>query len=203
MPNAIDTAKFAYDPEARTALRKEFGIPQEAFVVGHVGRFTYAKNHTFLLKIFSELLKADQNAFLLLVGEGELEGQTRRQAQALGLQEKVLFTGARRDVNKLYSVMDVFCMPSHYEGMPVVAWEAQASGLPCVFSKTIAREAEKGGGHFIELQQGALVWAKELLRKRKRMNGIVLGIEVQAHQLQKIYEGIRKQDELISTGERK
>ena len=74
----------------------------------------------------------------------------------------------------------------------MVAWEAQANGLPCAFSKTIAREAEKGGGHFIELQQGALVWAKELLRKRERMNGIVLGIEVQAHQLQKIYEGIRK-----------
>ena len=192
MPNAIDTKRFEYDPEARIRLRMELGIPQDAFVVGHVGRFTYAKNHTFLLKIFSEFLKADQNAFLLLVGEGELEGQIRQQTQALGLQNKVLFTGARQDVNKLYSVMDVFCMPSRYEGMPVVAWEAQANGLPCAFSKTIAREAEKGGGHFIELQQGALVWAKELLRKRERMNGIVLGIEVQAHQLQKIYEGIRK-----------
>lgn len=143
IPNAIDIVKFAYDPAARVALRKELNIPQDAFVAGHVGRFTYAKNHAFLLKIFAELLKTYPNAFLLLVGEGELEKQIRKQAQALSLQKKVIFTGVRQDVNKLYSVMDVFCMPSRYEGMPVVAWEAQANGLPSAFSANISPEAIK------------------------------------------------------------
>lgn len=146
MPNAIDTAEYAYDPAAHAALRNELDIPQDAFVVGHVGRFMYQKNHEFLLRVFFELLKTKPEAWLLLVGEGELEEQVQRQAQTLGLLDKVIFTGARQDVNKLYSVMDVFCLPSHYEGMPVVAWEAQANGLPCVFSANISPEAVKSDG---------------------------------------------------------
>ena len=142
MPNAIDTVKFAFDPAARTALRKELCIPQNAFVVGHVGRFMYQKNHAFLLKVFAQLLKTRPDARLLLVGEGELEQQVRRQAAALGIQSQVIFTGARQDVHKLYSAMDVFCLPSRYEGMPVVAWEAQANGLPCLFSDQITSETK-------------------------------------------------------------
>lgn len=191
MPNAIDTAKFAYDSAARTALRKEFGIPQDAFVLGHVGRFTYAKNHTFLLEVFAEVLKMHRNAFLLLVGDGELKEQIQRQAEFLNVQKQVIFTGVRQDVNKTYSVMDVFCLPSHYEGMPVVAWEAQANGLPCVFSAAIGCEAEKGGDcQFVELQRGTQMWAKKLIQKRKRIKGAVPEIQAQAHQLQKIYESI-------------
>ena len=188
MPNAIDTAKFAYDPEARTALRKEFGIPQDAFVVGHVGRFMYQKNHTFLLKIFAELLEEDQNVFLLLVGEGELEEQIQRQTQALGLQDKVLFTGARQDVHKLYSVMDVFCMPSHYEGMPVVAWEAQANGLPCILSDTITDEAKCGERcRLLALNEGADQWAKALLAAGPRRDVKVPDIHLYAAVLQQAY----------------
>ena len=199
MPNAIDTAKFAYDPEARTALRREFGIPQDAFVVGHVGRFTYAKNHTFLLKIFSELLKADQNAFLLLVGEGELEEQIRKQTQALGLQDKVLFTGARQDVNKLYSVMDVFCMPSRYEGMPVVAWEAQANGLPCVFFANITPEAAKVDTCIqLSISADPKVWARILegTRRRSNKNPKIPDIEQNVQRLQQFYL-VRKKWETV------
>lgn len=142
MPNAIDTEKFAYDPEARVVLREELGIPEDAFVVGHVGRFTYAKNHGFLLKIFAELLKQKSNSYLLLVGDGELKAKMENRTQDLGVAEKVVFTGSRLDTNKLYSVMDVFCLPSFYEGMPVVAWEAQANGLACILSKNISQEAD-------------------------------------------------------------
>lgn len=140
MPNAIDTEKFAFDPSARQRLREELGIPQQAFVVGHVGRFTYAKNHVFLLKIFSLLNEQCPDAWLLLVGEGELMEKIRAQTQQMGIAQRVCFTGARSDVAKLYSVMDVFCMPSLYEGLPVVALEAQANGLPCVLSKSITEQ---------------------------------------------------------------
>lgn len=168
LPNAIDTAKFAYDPAARKRLREELGIPQDAFVVGHVGRFMYQKNHQFLLKVFAELLKTRPNARLLLVGEGELEQQVRQQAQALGIQSKVVFTGARQDVDKLYSAMDVFCLPSRYEGMPVVAWEAQANGLPCVLSKNISPEASLSAEVTCLEAQRPAAWAATIIASQRQ-----------------------------------
>ena len=190
MPNAIDTAKFAYDAEARVALREDMGIPQDAFVVGHVGRFTYAKNHSFLSKIFAELLKEKSNSRLLLVGEGELKEQIQQQVQALGLQDKVIFTGARQDVNKLYSVMDVFCLPSFYEGMPLVAWEAQANGLPCVFSDTMTMEAViLPITQFMSTGQSARAWAEKFFSKHERLKmNVVPDIRDVAKELQKSYE---------------
>lgn len=164
MPNAIDTAKFVYDPDARQRLREELAIPPDAFVVGHVGRFMYQKNHAFLLKVFAELLRTRPDACLLLVGEGELDQQVRQQARALGIQEKVIFTGARGDVNKLYSAMDAFCLPSHYEGMPVVAWEAQANGLPCVFADTVTKEAlQSPNAIFFSLSSSVQHWAEKII----------------------------------------
>lgn len=141
MPNAIDTEKFAFDPAARVRLREELDIPQDAFVVGHVGRFTYAKNHEFLVQVFASLKQQRPDAKLLLVGEGELEQQIRDKVAELGLQRDVIFAGARGDVAKLYSVMDVFCLPSRYEGFPVVALEAQANGVPCLFSREVTEES--------------------------------------------------------------
>lgn len=163
MPNAIDTAKFAYDAQARVALREELGVPQDAFVVGHVGRFMYQKNHSFLLEIFAELCKMNSDAHLLLIGEGELKEQIQQQVRILSLQDNVIFTGARQDVNKLYSAMDVFCLPSFYEGMPLVAWEAQTSGLLCVFADTITREAaQTENSFFLSLHAAAADWAAAL-----------------------------------------
>lgn len=191
LPNAIDTAKFAYDPAARIRLREELGIPQSAFVVGHVGRFMYQKNHDFLLNIFAELVKAAPNAQLLLIGEGELQGQIRQQAKALGLQDKVIFTGARQDVQKLYSAMDIFCLPSYYEGMPVVAWEAQANGLPCVFSDRVSREAARASNAaFLPLQASAAAWAAALRQAPPRGAAEVPDIFASAQRLQADYRAM-------------
>ena len=196
MPNAIDTAKFAYDAEARVALREDMGIPQDAFVVGHVGRFMYQKNHRFLVNIFAEIYKQKPEARLLLIGEGELKEQIRQQVQALGLQDKVIFTGARQDVNKLYSVMDVFCLPSFYEGMPLVAWEAQASGLPCVFSDTISREAKCSEyAIFASMDETLTHWTHILLQSQRLAISIVVpNIYTEVEQLQMVYR--RKAKEL-------
>lgn len=168
MPNAIDTEKFAYDPEARVALREELGIPEDAFVVGHVGRFMYQKNHSFLIDVFAELVKQRPDAVLLLIGEGELMEKIEKKVQRIGIEGKVIFTGARQDVEKLYSVMDVFCLPSFYEGLSVVAWEAQANGLPIVFSNKIPKEAGIGTNYkFLPLKEKS-AWVRALFEGKAR-----------------------------------
>lgn len=188
MPNAIDTAKFAYDPDARKRLREELHIPQEAFVVGHVGRFMYQKNHQFLLRAFAELLKEKPDARLLLVGEGELEEQIKRQTRELGIQGRVVFTGARQDVNKLYSVMDVFCLPSFYEGLGMVAWEAQANGLPCAASDKVPGEAAAGGQMtFLSLDAPRQSWVQALLSSRRGGPAASRDLRCEAGRLQQFY----------------
>ena len=170
MPNAIDTAKFAYDAKARIVLREELGIPQDAFVMGHVGRFMYQKNHSFLVNVFAELRKITPDACLLLIGEGELKEQIRQRVRDFGLQDKVFFTGARQDVNKLYSAMDVFCLPSFYEGMPLVAWEAQANGLPVVLSRFAPQEAAISSEcNFLSLKDPLWMWTEALCKNKRQM----------------------------------
>ena len=188
MPNAIDTEKFTYDPEARVALREELGIPEDAFVVGHVGRFMYQKNHSFLIDVFAELAKQRPDAVLLLIGEGELVERIQNKVWGLGIEAKVIFTGARQDVDKLYSVMDVFCLPSFYEGMPVVAWEAQASGLPCVFSNRVSSEAKQSENCcFLGLEQGTYDWKIRLLEANRQTKNRVPDIQEYGEWLQNFY----------------
>ena len=189
MPNAIDTDKFAYDPEARVRLREELGIPQDAFVVGHVGRFMYQKNHSFLIDIFAELLKDKPDARLLLIGEGELMGQIREKVRRLGIEGRAVFTGARKDVNKLYSVMDVFCLPSFYEGLGMVAWEAAANGVPIVLSDKIPEEANVDRKNMVlSLDENILIWVKELEKEKKRLGVDVPKIKNEAILLMKKYK---------------
>ena len=157
VPNAIDPKVFSYDDKARRELRQELSIPDDAFVVGHVGRFIVEKNHEFLLKIKEWL----PEAYLLLIGEGDLESKITG--------DKVVKTGARKDVNKLYSAMDVFCLPSISEGLPVVVVEAQANGLECVVSKAVPEEANLGGLCYRSLEESAEKWA-ESIRNGKRFS---------------------------------
>lgn len=138
--NAIDIEKFKFDEVARKKLRKELGIKDNTVVIGHVGRFVQQKNHTFLVDVFKEYHKKNPDSKLLLVGSGPLEDKIKKKVEKLGLKDSVLFLGQRDDINKLYSAMDVFCLPSLYEGLPVVGVEAQASGLPCVFSDKITND---------------------------------------------------------------
>ena len=138
--NAVDIDKFRFDPEIRSSVREKLGV-RDKFVVGHVGRFVYQKNHRFLIDVFKQIQGADPTAALLLIGDGELMQEVRDRVREYGLDESVIFLGNRRDVHELYQAMDVFALPSHYEGLPVSAVEAQASGLPCVLSDRITTEA--------------------------------------------------------------
>ena len=138
--NAIDAGSYAFDATERLSVRQELGIDEDAFVAGHVGRFMAPKNHEFLLRIFAHL---PENARLLLVGDGELRQNTEKQADALGIRHRVIFTGLRSDVNRLLQAMDVFVFPSIYEGLPVSVIEAQAAGLPCLISDKVPIECRK------------------------------------------------------------
>lgn len=140
LTNGIDCQRFSFSPEIRAAVRNELHI-SDAFVVGHIGRFSQQKNHRRLLHIFAALLRLRPNAVLLLCGEGEDMRGCREEAVKLDIADSVLFLGKVEQPQNYYQAMDVFVLPSLFEGLPLVGVEAQASGLPCVFSDAITREA--------------------------------------------------------------
>ena len=143
MNNAIDTQLYVANRQIRKDVRQELKIPANAFVVGHVGRFAPPKNHKFIVSVFAEVLKEKQNSFLLLVGDGDLRGETEALARNLGIESNVIFLGVRPDINRMLQAMDVFLFPSIYEGLPLSIIEAQAAGLPCLISDKVPIECRK------------------------------------------------------------
>ncbi len=161
--NGVDIEHYAFREDSRNNIRIELGL-SEKYVIGHVGRFDRQKNHTFLLSIFSEIAKKRDDAVLLLVGGGTLEEEIRSLAQYLGISNRVVFAGIRPDVAALLCAMDVFLFPSLYEGMPNTVIEAQASGLHCVISDTITKEANiTGNVCYLSLDTPADKWADTVL----------------------------------------
>lgn len=194
--NAIDLKQFAFDEAKRNKLRKELGL-QDCFVIGHVGRFMKQKNHDFLLDIFAEVVKKQDNAKLLLIGDGPLREQIENKVKTLGLDEKVIFTGVRSDVADLYNAMDVFVLPSFYEGLPVVGVEVQANGLPFLCSSNVTREILISDRiELLKLEDGVKIWAEKILafvnKKRimasKDISKSGFDIVVEAKKLEKRYK---------------
>ena len=166
IPNAVDAEQFYFNADVRAAKRKELGLTAQ-FVIGHVGRLSYQKNHGFLLKIFAEIVKKEQNAILLLVGTGEKGQELRALVEQLALNNQVVFLGNRSDVAELYQAMDVFVLPSHFEGIPVVGVEAQFADLPCVFSDKVPSEvAFSAKVCFLPLSDSPEAWANRIIACR-------------------------------------
>lgn len=158
--NAIDLQKFEYNEKIREEVRKELNIDEETFVIGHIGRFVEQKNHSFLIDIFDELQKQRPNSILMLVGQGPLQDAIKAKVEQLGLKNKVLFLGQRNDATRLYQAMDVFVLPSLYEGLPVVGVEAQAAGLLCIFSDDMTKETKVlDSTKFISLAERRKEWS--------------------------------------------
>ena len=135
-------------------MRRSLGISEDMLLVGHVGRFVLQKNHIFLLEAFKDVLAERENVVLILVGVGELKSQIEEIVEKNGLSRNVKFLGERSDVNELFQAMDIFVLPSLYEGLPFVGVEAQASGLKCLFADTITREADiTGNVEFLPLEK--------------------------------------------------
>lgn len=140
--NAIESGKFVYNEKDRSIIRKELGIKKDDILIGNIGSFrTTQKNHYRIIRIFTRLCEKYENYKLVLVGDGLLRSKIEEGAKELGISNKVIFTGVRNDVSSLMSAMDVFFLPSLYEGLPVVAIEAQASGLPVVMSTAVSEES--------------------------------------------------------------
>lgn len=172
IPNAIEVAKFLYNEEIREKKRNELGWGGR-FVVGHVGRLSYQKNHKFLINIFREIYAVDSTALLVLVGIGEKELEIKKQIVSLGLDNNVLFLGNRSDVNELYQGMDVFVMPSFFEGIPVVGIEAQFSGLPCIFSDKVPDQVKFSSKvNFLSLDTNPKEWAETVLKYKTVKRGL-------------------------------
>lgn len=164
IPNAIDMDNFEYNENIRNEYRNKLNIDNK-LVIGHVGRFNLQKNHTFLLDIFSELVKQNHNTILLLIGNGELEGEIKGRIKTLGLEKNVKMLGVRKDVNKLYQAMDIFVMPSLFEGLPLTGIEAQASKIKCFFADTITREVIiTNNTEFLSLNVPAKLWADTIIK---------------------------------------
>lgn len=138
--NAIDLDMFGFDGEKRRLARGELDIAEETFVVGHMGRFMAQKNHAFLIAAFAKFLELQSDSLLLLVGSGDLVPRTEELVSRLGIADKVRFLGYRDDSDYLYNAFDCFALPSLYEGLPLVAVEAQRAGLRCLLSTAITRE---------------------------------------------------------------
>ena len=168
LPNGIELEKYDYNEAVRKEMRTKLGL-EDRFVVGHAGRFSDQKNHTFLLDIFKEIARKNDKAVLLL-----------------GIQERVIFYGASSEMEKMYQAMDVFLMPSLHEGLPVTGVEAQASGLPCVFADTITKEVDiTGHSEFLSLDEAPGVWADKVLayveseRKSNKKELLEAGYDIQ------------------------
>jgi glycosyltransferase involved in cell wall biosynthesis len=162
--NAIDPTRYTFSPETRRRMREAFQL-DDCLVMGHVGRFDYPKNHEFLVEIFAALCRIRPDSKLLLVGIGDNMETIREKVSNLGLQDKVIFAGLRRDVADVMQAMDVFVMPSRYEGLPLVSIEAQGAGLPCIFSENVTREVSvTPNTRFCSLEESTDVWAEIILQ---------------------------------------
>lgn len=162
--NAIDLDQFRFRQDIRDEVRRELGV-ENKIVIGHVGRFCFQKNHDFLIDIFKEVKVKNQNAVLVLVGIGELTEEIKSKVHRCNLDDEVMFLGRRTDCNRLYQAMDVFVLPSRYEGLPVVGVEAQAAGLPCVFSTSMTIETKMTQkAKMVSLERNASEWAEIVLK---------------------------------------
>lgn len=165
IPNAIDTSLYAFSPNIRMRVREEMNL-QEKTVVGFVGRLSDVKNVLFLADVFDEMHKRNAQVFLLVAGEGRLGDKMKERLARCGLSDSVRFLGMRKDVNELYQAMDLFLLPSRFEGLPVVLVETQTAGLPCVVSDRITREVEITDLlTYLPIEESPEKWAEIALKK--------------------------------------
>lgn len=140
LPNAIAPDRFKFSEISRKEIRAKYGIKDDDFVIGHVGRFFPEKNHKFVIQLFKEVLRQRANSYLLLVGNGPLQQAIQEKVNELGIADRVIFAGLQKDVVSFYCAMDVLLLPSTREAFPMTLVEAQYNGLPCVVSEAVPRE---------------------------------------------------------------
>ena len=162
--NAIETERFAYNETVRNEMRQSLKLTDK-FVVGHAGRFATQKNHSFLIEIFAEIHKRREDSVLLLAGDGPLMESVKEKVSQMGLNDCVIFLGSVQGMERYYQAMDIFILPSLYEGLPVVGSEVQVSGLPFLCADTVTPETKFCDNlRFMSLNKSAGEWADEALK---------------------------------------
>ena len=200
IPNGIDIEKFRFNDEVRKKVRKDLGI-EGKLVIGNVGRLCYQKNQENLIEVFAKLQSERPESVLLLVGEGEMKAELQQQVEKLGIADKVLFYGVTDKVEQLLWAMDIFVFPSRFEGLGIVAVEAQAAGLPVICSDGVPNEAvvsdlvEK-----VDLRSGVDSWVESILHCQIDADRLAVHEQVQksgfavadvADRIEKVYLGLR------------
>lgn len=160
--NAINIDKYSYSKDKRTKFREEFGLGDE-LIFSNIGRLSAQKNQSFLIDVYSEIIKKIPNSKLFIVGDGEEKSKLLKKVQNLDLEKNIVFTGKRDDIDEILSGVDVLLMPSLYEGLPVIGVEALASGLFCIFSDSISKEFQSKKSFYISLKDSPAAWAKQTI----------------------------------------
>lgn len=193
--NAINLNEYSFKENLRAETRAKYNW-EDKFVVGHIGRYHYQKNHNYLVDIFAAIHKKDPNTVLALIGYGNLKDEIFEKLKSLNLLDSVVDLGGREDIAQFYNAMDCFVLPSFYEGLPVVGIEAQATGLPCVFSSEVTKETKiTNNVDFVDLKAPPERWAEVILKwktyQRKNISSEITNngynIVKEAHSLQNYY----------------
>ena len=172
--NGIDIDRFKFSEEKRDEIRHEFGIEDDTKVILDVSRFAPVKNHEFLIDIFTEYLKLNENSKLILIGEGEEKESILQKVKELNIENRVIFAGQRTDTNKIYSAADVYVIPSKDEGLNISVCEAQINGLKCFMSTNVdTRSNITGNVKFLSLEETPKKWAEEIFKCDKRDKDIL------------------------------
>lgn len=202
LPNAIDLQRYAFSESLRAKIRQELRIEPETILLGSVGRLSVEKNQCFIVEMFKAFHERNQNSKLILVGDGALRSRIELKIAELGLNDAVIMTGKRTDIRAILSGLDIFIMPSFFEGTPVSAIEARTSGLPCLLSDTITRSVDMKGMTYLSIKEPPLVWAQEAEKQminnrdnnRYDYTEVIshgFDIKVEAIKLQEYYLGLR------------
>lgn len=185
--NAIEINQYLFNAEKRTKIRRELNIDKK-IVIGHIGRFDIQKNHQFLISMFQELHQKVPNTKLLLIGDGHLKNKIEQEISKRKLNEDIIILGVQANVASYYSAFDLFVLPSHFEGLPVVGVEAQYNGLHCYFSDTITNEIKISPQAFFLPINSISIWVDTII---SNMNNEI-GRKTQA-QVQINHYDIRKE----------
>lgn len=173
VPNGLKFDDYKFSSVERERIRHYRGVENEKLIFLHIGRFVYAKNHEFLIKIFAKIAEKNKNTELWLIGEeeGDCYDVTKKMIYKYNLREKIKFIGTTSKIKEYLSAADVFVFPSRFEGFPLVLIEAQANGIPILCSESITKEAVINDNvKMISLEEGIDIWVSECLKDLKRIN---------------------------------
>ncbi|MBF7110441.1 glycosyltransferase [Pediococcus pentosaceus] len=165
--NPVDIKKFRFNKINRSIIRKKYGITDE-ILFGNVGRFKEQKNQLFLIDIFNQICKFNNNAKLMLIGSGPLEQVIDKKIEKYDLQSKIIKVSWTKSIDKFYSAFDEIIFPSLYEGFPLALIEAQCTGCPVIFSDTITSEVKIIDSTVsCSLEEDSKIWAENALNNIK------------------------------------